>query len=110
MLTSAQVEKYRDRGYLSVEGFLSPSELKELQDVTDDFVEQSRKFTEHTDIFDLEPDPTPGGSQEHRRNGFLPHDMPFDDDRIPAARKRQRDFDSNSGQRFCVGLNEESGR
>ena len=59
MLTSAQVEEYRDRGYLGVEGVLSPSELKELQDVTDEFVEQSRKITEHTGIFDLEPDHTP---------------------------------------------------
>ena len=59
MLTLAQVEEYRDRGYLSVEGMLAPSELKELQDVTDDLVEQSRKFTEHSDIFDLEPDHTP---------------------------------------------------
>ena len=48
MLTIAQIEEYRERGYIGIEGILSSWEVQELQDVTDDFVEQSRSVTEHT--------------------------------------------------------------
>jgi ectoine hydroxylase-related dioxygenase (phytanoyl-CoA dioxygenase family) len=58
MLTKDQVEQYREKGYLGVAGVFSPSEVEELGRVTDEFVEQSREFTEHTDNFDLEPDHT----------------------------------------------------
>jgi ectoine hydroxylase-related dioxygenase (phytanoyl-CoA dioxygenase family) len=59
MLTKDQVEHYRARGYLGVEGVFTTAEVAELARVTDEFVEQSRAFTEHTEIFDLEPDHTP---------------------------------------------------
>ena len=59
MLTKAQVEEYGEKGYIGVEGVISPSEVKELQDVTDEFVEKSRAVTQHTDVLDLEPDHTP---------------------------------------------------
>ncbi|HJP30215.1 MAG TPA: phytanoyl-CoA dioxygenase family protein [Candidatus Latescibacteria bacterium] len=59
MLTKDQVEHYRVKGYLGVEGVFSATEVAELGSVTDEFVEQSRQVTEHTDVFDLEPDHTP---------------------------------------------------
>ena len=59
MLTTAQIKEYGERGYLGLEGILSSSEVQYLQKVTDDFVEQSRSVTEHTEMFDLEPDHTP---------------------------------------------------
>lgn len=59
MLTTIQVEEYRRRGYLGVEGILTELEVEELRRVTDDFIEESRRVTEHTDVFDLEPGHTP---------------------------------------------------
>ena len=59
MLTQAQIDSYRTNGYLGVENVLSAQEVAELRRVTDEFVEKSRHVTEHTDVFDLEPDHTP---------------------------------------------------
>jgi phytanoyl-CoA hydroxylase len=58
MLTKDQIESYRERGYLGVEDVFTAAEVAELSSVTDEFVEQSRQVTEHTEIFDLEPDHT----------------------------------------------------
>lgn len=59
MLTKDQVESYREKGYLGVEGVFDAGEVAELQRVTDEFVDKSRAFTDHTPDFDLEPDHTP---------------------------------------------------
>ena len=58
-LTKDQIEFYREKGYLGVEGVFSAAEVEELQRVTDEFVDKSRSVTEHNDVFDLEPDHTP---------------------------------------------------
>ena len=58
MLTQAQIDEYQTKGFLAVDNVLTPTEVQELRDVTDDFVEQSRAFTEHTAVVDLEPDHT----------------------------------------------------
>lgn len=58
-LSSEQIAEYRDRGYLAVPGVFTRKEVRELQLVTDEFVERSREVTEHTDVFDLEPGHTP---------------------------------------------------
>ncbi|MBT6148631.1 MAG: phytanoyl-CoA dioxygenase family protein [Gemmatimonadetes bacterium] len=59
MLNQDQIDHYRTKGYLGVEGVLSAAEVAELQRVTDECVEKSREVTEHTDMYDLEPDHTP---------------------------------------------------
>jgi len=59
MLTQDQINFYHENGYLGVNGVYSTEEIAELRRVTDEFVEQTRAFTEHTDIFDLEPGHTP---------------------------------------------------
>ena len=59
MLAPHQIEEYRQKGYLGVESVLSPAEVRELCDVTEEFVEKSRQITEHTSEFDLEPDHSP---------------------------------------------------
>ena len=56
MLTNDQVEHYREKGYLGIEGVFSAAEVAELARVTGEFVDQSREFTEHTDAFDLDTD------------------------------------------------------
>ena len=55
MLTQEQIDFYHENGYLGVEGVLSSAEVAELQRVTNEFVEMTRAYTEHTDAFDLEP-------------------------------------------------------
>jgi phytanoyl-CoA hydroxylase len=59
MLTPAQIEFYRKRGYLAVDDVLSPAQIEEARRVVDGFVERSRAVTAHDDVFDLEPDHTP---------------------------------------------------
>ena len=55
MLSSRQVQSYRDHGYLAVPGVLSAAEVAELQLVTDELVDASRGVAAHTDVYDLEP-------------------------------------------------------
>jgi phytanoyl-CoA hydroxylase len=59
MLTTQQIQFYRDSGYLAVENVLSPEEVAELRRVTDEFVEKSRAVTANDAVFDLEPSHTP---------------------------------------------------
>ncbi len=55
MLTQAQIGFYHLNGYIGVENVLSVDEIAKLCRVTDEFVEKSRKVSEHNDVFDLEP-------------------------------------------------------
>jgi hypothetical protein len=54
-LSRAQLDEYQSRGYLAVRKVFTADEVRELQAVTDEFVEQSRQVSEHTEVFDLEP-------------------------------------------------------
>ena len=58
-LTAAEIEQYREDGYVVVEGVLDDAELHRIYEVIDEFVERSRSVTESDDTFDLEPDHTP---------------------------------------------------
>lgn len=75
MLTQAQIDEYHERGFIAVEGVLPDAQVAELQAVTDDFIERSRAVTEHTDVFDLEPDHTPDAPKLRRlKEPHLVHD------------------------------------
>jgi ectoine hydroxylase-related dioxygenase (phytanoyl-CoA dioxygenase family) len=54
MLTSDQITSYRDQGYLVIEDALEPAQLQKLQEVTYDFIEQSRAASESNEVFDLD--------------------------------------------------------
>ncbi len=54
MLTGAQIEQYNEVGAIVVPDVLGPDEVMQLRRVTDDFVENARGLTGHTDIYDLE--------------------------------------------------------
>ena len=58
MLTTNQIEFYRQQGYLAVENVIPTSLLADLRRVTDEFVDKSRSVATHTEVFDLEPDHT----------------------------------------------------
>ncbi len=74
MLSQEQIAFYHENGYLAVENVLSSTDVAELRRVTDDFVQQSAAFTEHTDVFDLEPGHTPEAPRLRRlKNPILHH-------------------------------------
>lgn len=76
MLTDAQIEDYRRDGYIGVEGVLSLEEVKELQQVTDSFVESSRQVTESDDVYDLEPGHTAANPKLRRvKSPIEAHDV-----------------------------------
>lgn len=55
MLSDEQVKRYHEDGYIAVPGVFTADETRELQAVTDEFVEKSRHVSRHTEVFDLEP-------------------------------------------------------
>ena len=55
-LTDRQVAEYRERGYLVVPAVFGPEQVQGMRDATDRLLDQSRDATDHTDVFDLEPD------------------------------------------------------
>jgi phytanoyl-CoA hydroxylase len=65
------VESYRREGFLIVPDVLTPAEVNELRQVTDEFVERSRAVTSHTEMFDLEDGHTP--AEPRLRRIVSPH-------------------------------------
>ena len=55
MISDQDIARYQREGFIVVPDVLSAQDIAELQRVTDEFVEASRKATGHTDVFDLEP-------------------------------------------------------
>lgn len=54
MLTNEQIQFYEENGYLMVENAIDPEQLAHLQQVTTEFIEQSRECTENNELFDLD--------------------------------------------------------
>lgn len=73
MLSKDRINSYHENGYISVENVLSGHEVKELQRVTDEFVEKSREVTDHTELFDLEPGHTPEKPMLRRLKSPIDH-------------------------------------
>ena len=59
MLTQEQIADYHEKGYLGIENVFSAVEVRQLQQITDAFVERSRTIEEGDAIFELEPGHTP---------------------------------------------------
>jgi phytanoyl-CoA hydroxylase len=55
MISDQDVARYQRDGYLVVPDVLTADEVAQLQRVTEEFVQASRKVSDHTDVFDLEP-------------------------------------------------------
>jgi len=78
MLTQDQIQFYHDQGYIGIDGVLSPDEVADLQRVTDEFLEKSRAYTEHTAAFDLEPGHTPDAPRLRRLKDPIEHHEVYD--------------------------------
>src|SRR5215469_1864109 len=59
MLSPAQIEEYHRVGAIVVPNVVSQVEVAELRRVTDEFVQRSRKVTQHDEIYDLEDSHSP---------------------------------------------------
>jgi phytanoyl-CoA hydroxylase len=55
MLTSNQIDQYKEEGAVIVPGVVDQTTLKQMKLVLAELVEQSRTVSAHTDVFDLEP-------------------------------------------------------
>jgi phytanoyl-CoA hydroxylase len=54
ILTQDQIDTYNRDGYLVVREVYTPAEVRELQEVTDQFVEKSSAVSDHTNVFDVD--------------------------------------------------------
>ena len=59
MIKDDQVKSFKEKGYLVIENLLPENILKNLQKITEDFVEKSKFIKENDLIFDLSDDHTP---------------------------------------------------
>ncbi len=59
MLSQDQINFYNEHGFLVVEDAIPMDMIEEARAAVEDFVEQSRAVTEHTDVYDLEPSHSP---------------------------------------------------
>ena len=66
MLSTDQVEHYREQGYLVIENALPADLLLELRQVTERMVAGARGLTDHTDVLDLEESHTPENPRVRR--------------------------------------------
>ena len=71
MISDQDVARYQRDGYIVVPNVVSADEVASLQRVTDEFVQASRKASDHTDVFDLEPGHT--AAQPRLRRIKTPH-------------------------------------
>ena len=54
ILTQDQIDTYNRDGYIAVREVYTPAEVRELQEVTEEFVQKSAKVSDHTEIFDID--------------------------------------------------------
>ena len=73
MINEQDVARYQREGFIVVPDVVSAQEIAELRRVTDEFVEQSRQATEHTELFDLED----GHSASEPRMTAVPVRVPY---------------------------------
>jgi ectoine hydroxylase-related dioxygenase (phytanoyl-CoA dioxygenase family) len=66
MLTAAQVEQYRELGYLVVPGVLDPDLLADVRRRVDAIVADAATVTQHTDVYDLEDSHSPQAPRVRR--------------------------------------------
>ncbi len=71
MLTPAQIDTYREKGYLVIEDVVSASTLARLKALTEEFVDKAAGVPGHTDVYDVADGHTPEAPLVRRIK--LPH-------------------------------------
>ena len=59
VIADAQVEAYREKGFVVVEDIYSPGEVARMREVLDAIVDAARGVQTHDEVYDLEPSHTP---------------------------------------------------
>ncbi len=77
VLTAEQLDRYRERGYLLVEGAVSDDWLARLRAASDEFVEESRSLTTSSKKLDVEPDHTAAAPRLRRLTSPVDHHRTF---------------------------------
>jgi phytanoyl-CoA hydroxylase len=85
MLTAAQVEQYRELGYLVVPDVLDRDLLAEVRRAVDAIVADAARVTQHTDVYDLEDSHSPQAPRVRRIKTPHKH-FPFFADLTRSAR------------------------
>lgn len=65
-LSPAQIEQYHEKGYVVVEGVLSPEKLQRLRAETDRIIAEAASVTAHNAIYDLEDSHSPQNPRVRR--------------------------------------------
>ena len=79
VLSEAQIESYRENGYLGLDSFVDDTWLAKLQQVTQSMVDESRSVTQSNDKFDVEPDHTSENPRLRRLMKPQDHDPVYAD-------------------------------
>ena len=59
VIADAEVETYREKGFVVVEDIYSPDEVARMREVLDEIVDAARGVRAHDEVYDLEPSHTP---------------------------------------------------
>ena len=59
VIPDAQVEAYREKGFVVVEDIFSPDEVARMCEVLDEIVDAARSVRTHDEVYDLEPSHSP---------------------------------------------------
>ena len=65
-LTKQQIEQYHEKGYVVVEGVLSPEKLRRLREETERIIAAAASVTAHDEVYDLEDSHTPQNPRVRR--------------------------------------------
>ena len=72
-LSDTQIKDYKENGFLGLDTFVQGEWLSQLQDVTQQMIEESRTVKETNDKFDVEPDHAPDNPRLRRL--MMPQDQ-----------------------------------
>ncbi|MGB1256637.1 MAG: phytanoyl-CoA dioxygenase family protein [Thiolinea sp.] len=79
VLTTNQIAQYEQDGFLLIQQALLPEQLSELQKVTRQFIDDSRRFTANNDVYDLDVDHSADNPRLNRiKTPHMQHELYWD--------------------------------
>ncbi len=76
VIRDAQIDEYKEKGFVVIEDIFSPTDIKEMTDALDGLIESAHGLNDHTDVIDLEPSHTPDRPRVRRiKEPFLHHSV-----------------------------------
>ena len=76
VICDAQIDEYKEKGFVVVDDIFSPADIKEMTDALDELIESAHGLSDHTNVIDLEPSHTPDTPRVRRiKEPFLHHSV-----------------------------------